>query len=117
MTCKDVVALSPLYLSGELDSARSAEFGAHLEACGACAREMREQRELDARLRAAILDERVETDELDRGIRRRVARASVRRIRAKWIAAIASVAAALVVALVVAWTFYRAVPLSASLYA
>jgi anti-sigma factor RsiW len=110
MTCKDVVALSPLYLSGELDSTRAAEIGKHLEACATCARELREHQEIDARLRAAILDESVETSELERRVREHVAR---RRGYGRWVSAAASVAAALVVG----WVLYRVSMPGSKLYA
>jgi len=105
MTCKDVAALSPLYLSGELDSSCAAEFEGHLEACANCAREIRELKEMDARLRGAILAEPLETYGLDRWVRENVAR------RGYWrgVSSAASIAAALLIAGI----FYR-VSLSAA---
>jgi anti-sigma factor RsiW len=99
MTCKDVVALSPLYLSGELDSSRTVEFAEHMDACAECAREVREHKELDLRLRRAILAEPVETDQLDRRVRENAAR----RAYGRWVSAAASIAAALLFG----WIFYR----------
>jgi anti-sigma factor RsiW len=103
MTCNEAVALSTLYLNGELDSASCVEFDAHLHACPSCARELREQQELDARLRTAILDEPLDTRELDQRIRRHVMAGTPW----PWISAAAGVAAALMVAWIV---FARSTP-------
>ncbi len=94
MTCKEMIALSPLFLSGELDSASGIEFEAHLQACSSCARELREQKAMDAHLREAILEEPLESAELDRRVRQSLVRPTPWR----WIAAAAGVAAALVIA-------------------
>src|SRR5579872_5400060 len=71
MNCADIVALSPLYLSGELDEVRAKEFQAHLISCASCCRELGLQAELDARLRNCIFAADVSTDHsaLDRRIR------------------------------------------------
>ena len=107
MTCKDVVSLSPLYLSGELDPVRRAEFGSHLDACPSCARELKEQRYLDERLRAAMLEESVQTAEMDRHIREVIRREYIRRF---------SAAAGIAVALIAGVISYRALTLDSKVY-
>jgi hypothetical protein len=66
---------------------------AHLHVCLSCAHELRQQQELDARLRTAILDEPLATRDLDQRIRQHVMAGTPWR----WISAAAGVAAALVV--------------------
>jgi anti-sigma factor RsiW len=79
MNCADLAMLAPLYLSGELDAARASAISAHLKMCAACAREIGQQRELDARLRGALLAEDPGTSVLVPGIRRRIAVAEAKR--------------------------------------
>jgi len=93
MICQDVLGLSSLYFSGELDEARAAEFRAHLQACPACAAEIEQMAEVDARLRDAMQTEPVDTAMLDARIRRHIAAPSRR-----WISIAASFAAAVVIA-------------------
>lgn len=81
MNCNDVVELSPLYLSGELDPARTAVFAAHLNSCPDCTRDF----ELDAHLRRAVLAEPVDTSAADLAIRHGLARDL--RMRRIWVAA------------------------------
>lgn len=92
MNCTDIVALSPQYLSGELDGRQAAEFAVHLKACPSCAQQM----ELDARLHDAILAEDVDAGALDRRIRRSITAGS---IRMRWWMAAATVAAIVAIAL------------------
>jgi anti-sigma factor RsiW len=106
MNCNDVIELSPLYLSGELDPERAAAVTAHLNGCADCARDV----ELDTRLRRTVLAEPVDTANADLAIRRRVAREA--RLRRMSIAA--GIAALLVVGVVV----YRSVSVkTASVFA
>ena len=79
MNCAEMAALAPLYLSGELDAARTSAVNAHLQICAACARDVEQQRELDARLRGALLAEDPGTNVLVPGIRRRIAVARAKR--------------------------------------
>ncbi|MGH9559319.1 MAG: anti-sigma factor family protein [Bryobacteraceae bacterium] len=72
MTCSEIAALSPLYLSGELDTPRAAGFAAHLETCPACATEIEREIETDRRLREVFLAAETNTGELDRRIRARL---------------------------------------------
>jgi hypothetical protein len=110
MNCPDIVSLSPLYLSGELDAARAKEFQAHLVGCVSCCRELGLQAELDARLRNHIFAADVNSDNfaLDRRIRASLATLETERQvptihasaswRSRWLWAAASVAAALLIA-------------------
>ncbi len=65
MTCPETISLIPLYLSGEFedseDDARASEFRRHLRSCPACAGEVGQQAALDARIRAAVIADPVET--------------------------------------------------------
>lgn len=79
MNCADLAKLAPLYLSGELEPARASAVSAHLKMCAACAREIGQQRDLDTRLRAALLAEDPETSVLMPGIRRKIAVAEAKR--------------------------------------
>jgi hypothetical protein len=74
MNCDDRAELAPLFLSGELDEARTAAFQSHLSACASCAREMEQHAEIDARLRSEILREPVETAALEARILSRIGR-------------------------------------------
>jgi anti-sigma factor RsiW len=99
MTCKETLAVSSLYLSGELDAEQAAEFRAHLGACPACAGELERLTELDARIRDAVLGEPVDSA----GVETRVRQAITPR-RSWWI----GVAAAIVGAAVLSVYTYRA---------
>jgi anti-sigma factor RsiW len=72
MSCSEVTELAPLYLSADLDRARSAAFEAHLKSCPECMREFERQARLDARLREAIVAEPLDTVNLDRRVRERI---------------------------------------------
>lgn len=89
MNCDEVIPLSPLYRSGELDPDRAAAFAAHLGTCAAC--------ELDLHLREAVLAEPVETAALDRRIRQQITLKPRHTVR--WLIAAAAVAAAIVIAI------------------
>ena len=73
MNCADVAALSPLYQSGELDPGRTASLVAHLKRCPACARAIELESAFDARLRAGILGERVDSAALEQRIHKAIA--------------------------------------------
>lgn len=90
MKCTEIAELAPLYLSGELDAGRSAEFAGHLKSCRACALEIHQMMETDASLREAVVAEDVDTNALDQRIRRQIA--AERRPRFRWIATAAAVA-------------------------
>jgi anti-sigma factor RsiW len=69
MKCSDIAEFAPLYLTGELDPARTQVFSAHLGDCPACRQELREQTAFDERLRASLLAERVDSSRIDRQVR------------------------------------------------
>ena len=73
MTCSDAASLIPLYLTAELDEARTHEFLRHTHACPDCAREASEQAALDARMRAAILSEPVDPAAVERRVLQKIA--------------------------------------------
>jgi anti-sigma factor RsiW len=62
VNCSDVIELAPLHFSGELDAHHAGAFAAHLECCPACALRIRQQAELDARLRDAVFAETLDAD-------------------------------------------------------
>lgn len=93
MNCKQVSDLLSPYLWNELDADRSARVREHLNVCLVCAAEVAQARELDARLRGAILAEPAFAGALEQRIRESIAPRSRR-----WIGIAASFAAALVMA-------------------
>jgi len=103
MNCKDVLELSSLYLSHELDPARAAEIHRHLESCPACSEELEQLAETDATVRQALMAEPVDTTALDGRIR-----AGMARPERKWLAIAASVAAAAVIAAIAVQIRYTA---------
>src|SRR4051794_22732058 len=99
MNCRDCQDLAPLHLSGELDSARCAEFEAHVQSCAGCRRELEAIAHVVSRRREAMHEEEVDTYAVDQRVRQGIA-ASPRVHRRskgwmKWTAAAAGVAAAL----------------------
>src|SRR6476469_6262856 len=104
MNCSEVAELAPQYLSGELDPARARAVANHLATCPACAREIGEMREVDARLRREIQSQDLgDVAALERRVRRAVA---ADRRPGRWIAA-AGAAAAVVVMAGLGWFFLR----------
>jgi anti-sigma factor RsiW len=97
MNCQEIDALTPVYLSGEMEAALAEEVAAHLQRCPRCEREIREQRELDGRLREGVMGEDEAPLILDSRIRRSIADGGSIR-RGKWIAAV-SIAAMLTIAI------------------
>jgi anti-sigma factor RsiW len=73
MNCSDIAELAPLYIVGELDPRRAAEFDAHLKACPGCMRELEEQARLDARLREVVLADKTDVSRVDRRVRELIA--------------------------------------------
>jgi anti-sigma factor RsiW len=69
MNCNDIHELAPLYVCGELDAARAAEFDAHLKTCSNCMQEIEEQSQLDARLRRTLLAEDLDVSRVNRRVR------------------------------------------------
>lgn len=73
MNCGEINQLAAPYLSGELDPARRAACAAHLNGCRACAADIEQQREIDARLRAGVLAEDLDCRILEQKVRSRIA--------------------------------------------
>lgn len=73
MNCGDIAQLAPLYITGELEARRAAEFDAHLKTCPACLQELERQARLDARLRELILAEETDVARVDRRVRELIA--------------------------------------------
>ena len=103
LNCSDIHELAPLYVCGELEPARAAEFDAHLKSCPRCLQEIEEQSRLDAQLRQALLAEGIDVQRVNRHIRERIAAETVQptvisapRRSMRGLAAIAGIAAAFV---------------------
>ena len=110
MNCAEIATLAPLYLSSELDAEQAAALVAHLRICAACAREIEQQRDLDARLRSALLAEATDSSTLVPEIRRRIAIAEAKR-RVLTLGAVAASVTLAVGFLLHHFVIARAVPL------
>jgi anti-sigma factor RsiW len=106
MNCSDISKFAPLYLAGELDSAREQAFSAHLRSCPACKRELGQQTAFDEQLRNSVLAEPVDNSSIDQRVRAVIS--SEHRTRRTWMFAAAGLAAALILAII----GYRATVLS-----
>jgi hypothetical protein len=69
VNCGEIARLAPLYITGELEAARAAEFDRHLRSCPSCIEEVERQARLDARLREVILAQETDVAEVDRRVR------------------------------------------------
>jgi hypothetical protein len=107
MHCSDISELAPLYIAGELDCDRAAEFDAHLKTCPPCMRELETQARIDARLREALLAEEVDVSRVNRRVRELIAadsagalagqlRPNAKRKPIRWVVSAMGIAAALV---------------------
>lgn len=103
MNCNEILPLLPAYLEGDLDAASAAAFDAHFKSCGSCMQELERQAELDARVRAVVLSEPIDTANLDRLIRENLsaelhgnAGQKSKSARQRWVAATAGLAAILI---------------------
>jgi len=101
MNCADICELAPLYVAGDLDTRRAAEFDAHLKTCSSCIVELEAQARLDARLREVLLSEEVDVARVNRRIREMLAQqsleAAVKSVeprRGRWMTAAMGMAAA-----------------------
>lgn len=74
MNCNDVQQLAAIYISGELDQYRLAEFQAHLDSCTACRAGIAGQIDLDSRLRREILANTHDSSQLESRIRSAISR-------------------------------------------
>jgi anti-sigma factor RsiW len=102
MNCNDIIELAPLYVAGELDAKRAAEFDAHLRACPSCMRELEAQARLDARLREVLLADELDVSRVNRRVRELIAAESTAGLvpslqpkSRRWVTAAMGVAAAL----------------------
>jgi anti-sigma factor RsiW len=95
MICSDVSSLIPLYLTGELDEARARELNRHMRDCAECASEVSQQAAFDARLRAAVLAEPVDSKPVETRVLQTIA-AEKRPGTWRWGLTAAGIAAALV---------------------
>jgi anti-sigma factor RsiW len=96
MTCSEISKSTPLYLSGELDSATAAEFAQHLKSCADCRLYVERDAEIDKLIRESILNESGDTSVTDRRVRAGI-RAERQRSR-RWLIAAAGIAAVLAMA-------------------
>jgi Putative zinc-finger len=101
--CSDILELLPVYIDGDLDAERAAEFDAHLKTCPSCLEELERQAQVDARVRGAVLSEQIDVTDLDRLIRENLyaelphgARQQFELVRMRWVAATIGVVAVLV---------------------
>jgi anti-sigma factor RsiW len=69
MNCDDVAMLAPLYLSRELDLARTGEFAAHLNGCASCSHAIGEQVALDELVRSRVVRQEVDTAAIEQHVR------------------------------------------------
>ncbi len=93
MNCGELRNLAPLYLSGELEGESRREFASHLLECAACAREIREQELLDARLAQALAQDLPDSTRVEQAILRQI---SSKRPAPRWMSAAGAMAAAVV---------------------
>jgi len=104
MNCSDISELAPLYLAGEMDRDRAAQFDSHLKTCSECFRELETQARLDARLREILLAEEADVSRVNRRVRELLATDTLaeavrqveqaRRARRRWVTAAMGIAAA-----------------------
>jgi anti-sigma factor RsiW len=106
VNCGEITRSAPLYITGELDAQRAAEFDKHLRTCSACIEEIERLARLDARLREVILAQETDVAEVNRRVRDLIAAEGrghrLPRFRPGWrrwaaVAAVAGLVAALVV--------------------
>ncbi len=97
MNCGDINELSPLWHSGELDAESRKSFSAHIAACSDCASDLLIQASCDARLREAIAAEPADTQAIEAGVMRRIARERIRRWLWPGVAAAAAILATVLV--------------------
>ena len=69
MNCKEVQDLASLYLTGELDVARTRVVREHLDSCGECRQEIESEIELDHRLHDELLARPVDSSAVEQRVR------------------------------------------------
>jgi anti-sigma factor RsiW len=93
MTCQEIKARTPLYLSGEMDARERRGFTGHLSACPACAQDIERLEQLDARLAESLGGDLPDASAVVRAVRLQV---SAGRSRRRWAAG--AIAASIAVA-------------------
>lgn len=103
MNCSEILPQLPAYIDGDLNARAAAEFDAHLKTCDSCLQELERQAQADARVRDAVLSERIDVSNLDRVIREslhaeplRSTRRQFESVRRRWLAATVAVVAILI---------------------
>jgi anti-sigma factor RsiW len=104
MNCREIEELGPLYLSGELEEDRKAQFRAHLAECRSCASLLERQIAIDSRLRDAVSTELPDAMAVQQAVSRRI------RMERAW--RFAAAAAAIVLAAVSGYLSLRPQPVS-----
>lgn len=79
MTCRELLEIAPLYLSGELEGSELARVHGHLAECRNCAREMERETELDRRLREEMSGELPDASAIQKSVRGRIGVEKARR--------------------------------------
>ena len=93
MKCTDVRDLAPLYLTGELESARAEHLASHVKFCPSCALELGQQEAFDSLLRESMLGEHFDSSRVESKVRLAIARPGARSSRRRWTLALAGAAA------------------------
>lgn len=111
MICSEISKSTPLYLSGELDSAATQAFAEHLQSCADCRLCVERDAEIDKLIRQSMASEAPDTAGIDRRVLtsiRYVPRTQRRRL------IVAGIAAALAVTAVLYWVTARPNPVFAA---
>ena len=102
MKCEEIGSQTPLYLSGELEGEVRLDFEGHVAGCSDCRRELQGQRQMDARIREAVLAEAVDAAAVEARTLRQI---HARPAWVRW-----AVAAAVLLAVGGTWFVYRPAP-------
>jgi anti-sigma factor RsiW len=86
MTCKEIAALTPAHLSGELEPELRVDFEEHVARCQSCAHELEQLAGADARLREALNQPLPDASAIQRRVRGRI----VSEARRRWAMAAAA---------------------------
>src|SRR5215475_1556102 len=74
MNCEEIRTVIPRYRAGQSDAAKAAAIEEHLTTCGQCTAELEADRQADADLREAMLEEEPDTSAVIRRVIARVER-------------------------------------------
>ena len=108
MTCKEILEIAPLYLSGELEVSELAAIHGHLAGCRSCAQEINRQAALDTQIREEMSGDMPDPTAVVRSVWGRI---RVERAR-KWAIGVAA-AAGVVLAVVMGYRAMRPSPVYA----